>query len=156
MYTTILVGTDGSGPAHEAIKVAGEMAQRFDIGTVHVVTGYRPISSAEMISLSHELPEEFLSTLTADAPGRTVMDEAKCDLESMGLTVQSHSVPYSGADAILDVAERIGADLIVVGSRGHGVGHRLLRGSVSTKVAHHADCSVHIVHVPHDSESESP
>ncbi len=156
MYTTILVGTDGSGPAQAAIDAAGEIARRFDIDTVHIVTGYRPISSAEMISLSHELPEEFLSTLTADAPARNVVDEAKHDLESSGLMVQTHSVADSGADAILDVAERIGADLIVVGSRGYGVGRRLLRGSVSTKVAHHADCSVLIVHVPHDSEVESP
>jgi nucleotide-binding universal stress UspA family protein len=156
MYTTILVGTDGSGPAQQAIIAAAEIARRFEIETIHVVTGYRPISSAEMISLSHELPEEFLSTLSADAPGRTVVDEAKHDLESMGLTVHTHSVPHSGADAILDVAEHIGADLIVVGSHGYGVGRRLLRGSVSTKVAHHADCSVLIVHVPHDAEDESP
>ena len=156
MYTTILVGTDGSGPAHEAIKAAGEIALRFDIGTVHVVTGYRPISSAEMTSLAHELPTELAVALASDAPGRTAVDEAKHKLETMGLTVQSHSVPDSGADAILDVAEHIGADLVVVGSRGHGVGHRLLRGSVSTKVAHHADCSVLIVHGPHDPEHESP
>jgi len=156
MFTTILVGTDGSGPAHEAIKAAGEIARRFDIGTVHVVNGYRPISSAEMISLSREIPAEFVSTLTSDAPSRTAVDEAKRELESIGLTAQSHSVPHSGADAILDVAEHIGADLIVVGSRGYGVGQRLLRGSVSTKVAHHADCSVLIVHARHDPEHESP
>jgi nucleotide-binding universal stress UspA family protein len=156
MYTTILVGTDGSGPALAAIHATGEIARRFDIDTVHVVAGYRPISSAEMASLSHELPTEFHDSLTSDAPGRTVVDEAKHDLELMGLKVHTHSVPHSGADAILDVAERIGADLIVVGSRGHGVGRRLLRGSVSTKVAHHADCSVLIVHVPHDPEDGSP
>ena len=45
-------------------------------------------------------------------------------------------------DAILDVAEGIGADLLVVGSRGHGTLGRLLLGSVSEGVVHHSPCPV--------------
>jgi nucleotide-binding universal stress UspA family protein len=46
------------------------------------------------------------------------------------------------ATAILDVAEREGADLIVMGTRGLGTAERWLIGSVSDKVLHHAHCSV--------------
>lgn len=153
MYTTIVVGTDGSGPAHEAVKAAGEFAQRYDIDTVHVVAGYQPTSSGEMMSLAHDLPDEFVDVMTVDAPGRNIVDEAKRKLEAMHLDVVGHPMPASGADAILEVADAVGADLIVVGSRGHGVGRRLLRGSVSTKIAHHAECDVLIVHIPHEDET---
>jgi nucleotide-binding universal stress UspA family protein len=155
MYTTILVGTDGSAPAHQAVKVAGELARTFGVDAVHVVAGYRPISSTEMTHFANELPEEFLDTLTSDAPGISIVDDASHALRAMHIEPCAHTVAESGADAILEVADQVGADLIVVGSRGHGVGRRLLRGSVSTKVAHHAECSVLIVHVPHDDEHES-
>ncbi len=153
MYTTILVGTDGSGPAHEAVRTAGELARCNDVGTVHVVAGYHPISSGEMLNLAHEVPLEFRDVLTSDTPGVNLVDHATRMLHAMDLQVDGHAVPASGADAILEVAEEIGADVIVVGSRGHGVGRRLLRGSVSTKVAHHAECDVLIVHTPHEDEN---
>lgn len=149
MYSTILVGTDGSAPAASAVEAAGDVARRYGVDTVHVVAGYHPITVSEMAELAHEVPSEFRDTLSADVPGIQVVDEAKRRLKAMQLNVVGHPVPASGADAILDVADQIGADLIVVGSRGHGVGRRMLRGSVSTKVSHHARCDVLIVHVPH-------
>jgi len=51
-------------------------------------------------------------------------------------------------EVILDEAERWGADLIVVGSRGHGTIKRLFLGSVSLAVATNAPCSVEIVRAP--------
>jgi nucleotide-binding universal stress UspA family protein len=50
------------------------------------------------------------------------------------------------ADAIIDAAEEEGADLIVVGNRGMQGAKRFLLGSVPNRVAHHAPCSVLIVH----------
>ena len=49
------------------------------------------------------------------------------------------------ADAILDVAEEINADLIVVGNKGMTGARRFLLGSVPNKVSHHAPSSVIIV-----------
>ena len=149
MYTTILVGTDGSAPAHAAVRAAGELARSYEVEKVHVVSGYHPISTTEMMNLAHEVPEEFRNVLSSDAPGVNLVDEATATLHSMEVDSIGHPIPASGADAILDVAEDVGADLIVVGSHGHGIGHRLLRGSVSTKVAHHAQCDVLIVHTKH-------
>jgi nucleotide-binding universal stress UspA family protein len=152
MYSTILVGSDGSEPAARAVKAAGEIARRYGVDTVHVVAGYHPITVGEMADLAHEVPSEFVDALSADVPGVQVVDGAKRILKAMQLNVVGHPVPASGADAILDVADQLGADLIVVGSRGHGVGRRMLRGSVSTKVSHHAGCDVLIVHIPHDDD----
>jgi nucleotide-binding universal stress UspA family protein len=47
--------------------------------------------------------------------------------------------------AIIEEAERWGADLIVVGSHGYSALERFLLGSVSQSIAHHAKCSVEIV-----------
>jgi nucleotide-binding universal stress UspA family protein len=146
VFTTIVVGTDGSAPAQEAIKVAGEIAHRCDVETVHVVTGYRPIPSVDLVGLAHEIPTELVDVLSSDMPGASIVDEAASALRAMGLEASRHAVPESAVDAILDVADDVGADLIVVGSRGRGAGRRMLRGSVSTKVAQHAPCTVMVVH----------
>ena len=57
-------------------------------------------------------------------------------------TVVVNGIPKS---AILEKAEAFDADLIVVGSQGHGAFSRFLLGSVSQSLATHADCSVLIV-----------
>ena len=49
------------------------------------------------------------------------------------------------ADAILDVAEEQGADLMIVGNKGMTGAKRFLLGSVPNKVSHHAPCSVLII-----------
>jgi nucleotide-binding universal stress UspA family protein len=146
MFTTIVVGTDDSRSAHAAVRVAGELAQQYGTGPVHVVCGYHPISEQELAHRARGLPEEFRSGLWSDQTGLAIGSAAERELNAMGVESDVHAVPTSGAEAILDVAGEVGADLIVVGSRGHGVGHRPLHGSVSTKIVHHAPCSVLIVH----------
>ena len=145
MFTRIVVGTDDSGPARAAVRTAGEIARCAGGQPVHVVCGYHPISEHELAHLAHDLPEEFRTGLTADETGAAIGSVAERSLNAMGVDADVHVVPASAAEAILDVAEQVGADLIVVGSRGHGVGRRLLHGSVSTKVVHHAPCAVLVV-----------
>ena len=58
---------------------------------------------------------------------------------------QSYARKGNPAEAILDVAEEQGADLIVVGSKGMQGSRRFLLGSVPDKISHHAPCSVLIV-----------
>ena len=148
MFDTIVVGTDGSFPARRALATAAELAERFEPSRIHVVSGYRPVGEGELRRLAQEVPAEFRDLLTGDGPGVQIVDEAVATLRTHDLDVVGHPLPESGAEAILDVAEHVGADLIVVGSRGEGAGRRLLHGSVSTKVAHHAECDVLIVHEP--------
>ena len=61
------------------------------------------------------------------------------------VTMVSHERNGDPAEAILEVAESVHADLIVVGARGLGLVGRFIRGSVSTKVAHHSSCDVLVV-----------
>lgn len=74
--------------------------------------------------------------------------------EDKTLKVTSEIIEGSPKRAILDEAERWGADLIVVGSHGYGALNRFLLGSVSQAVALHAKCSVEIVRSPDTKESE--
>jgi nucleotide-binding universal stress UspA family protein len=144
-FTNIVVGTDGSPSAHAAVDTAGEIARQTEDATVHVVSGYHPLAAAELTRLVHDLPDEFAGTVSSDSTGLVVVDEAARRLRSVGIDSVTHAVPTSGAEAILDVAEEVDADLIVVGAHGYGVGQRLLHGSVSTKIVHHAPCSVLVV-----------
>ena len=59
--------------------------------------------------------------------------------------VEVHGVPGEAADAIVDVAAALGADLLVVGNRGMSGKRRFILGSVPNKVSHHAPCDILIV-----------
>jgi nucleotide-binding universal stress UspA family protein len=71
--------------------------------------------------------------------------EAAETVEQAGVSVNTYAREGDPADAILDVAEERGADLIVVGNKGMTGAKRFLLGSVPNKVSHHAPCSVLII-----------
>ena len=61
------------------------------------------------------------------------------------MEVTTHAREGDPADAILDVAEEMKADVIVVGNKGMTGARRFLLGSVPNKISHHAPCGVYIV-----------
>ncbi len=135
MYQTIVAGTDGSETAAVAIRRAAELAKSTG-ATLHVVTGLEP-------RFDDPLP-------VGDDPDRgtaaqRVVRAAAESLADTGLQIETHAKVGDGAAAIVDVAEEVGADLIVVGNRGIATPKRFLLGSVPTKVAQYAPCSVLIV-----------
>jgi nucleotide-binding universal stress UspA family protein len=79
---------------------------------------------------------------------RATVDQALEKLKPIAnemLTISGAAIEGAPGQAIVEEAERWGADLIVMGSRGLGTWNRLLLGSVSSNVVHHAKCSVEIV-----------
>lgn len=144
MASKIVVGTDGSESAQKAVDRAIEFAGQSG-GELHLVIAYKtsaayaggnswfPLKAQE----SHDHAEEAV---------RNAADELLKDAASKagGVKVETHAIHGAASDAITDYAKQIGADLIVVGSRGmHGV-HRVL-GSVPSSIAHNAPCDVMIV-----------
>jgi nucleotide-binding universal stress UspA family protein len=97
-------------------------------------------------------PEYFENLETALRPAaQAILDSALLKLKSITdktLKISSEIIQGSPAQVIVDEAESWGADLIVMGSRGLGVWNRLLLGSVSNAVVHHAKCSVEVVRTP--------
>jgi nucleotide-binding universal stress UspA family protein len=134
VFDTILVGTDGSDGALLAVAHATELARLFG-GTLHVVSvaGPMPRSAVNRAALD-DLTEE----------ARRALNRAAEPARSAGVRVDTHAVVGAPAHMLVELAEQLQADVIVVGNRGM-IGTRRFLGSVPNAVAHHAPCSVLIV-----------
>jgi nucleotide-binding universal stress UspA family protein len=144
MFETIVVGTDGSETAGEALRQATALARRCGDGaTLHVVTAYKPLES--MYLAPDVLPTGLTGLVDPRAEARMVVDEAAAKVRAEGVGVETYVWPGDAASAIIDVATTAKADVIVVGSRGMSGAARFLLGSVPNKVSHHAPCNVLIV-----------
>jgi nucleotide-binding universal stress UspA family protein len=135
MYGSIVVGTDGSETADRAVARAAQLAEQGG-ATLHVVIAYEPAAA-------HVGADAAEFTIRPDFKADAVLSRTS-DLTPSSVEVKTHSPTGDPADALLEVAQREGADVIVLGSRGmHGA--RRLLGSVPNKVSHHASCDVLIV-----------
>lgn len=143
MYHRIVVGTDGSSTADCAVDVAGGLALLMG-AAVHVVSAYRPARAAAVLAGGGGGQPWFGEEERSDA--EAVLEGAAARLSRVDLAVIAISRLGDAADVLLAVAEEIDADLIVVGNRGLTGVRRYLLGGVADRVAHHAPCSVHIVH----------
>ena len=139
----IIVGVDRSAGAEEALRFAFEEAQlrQATLRAVHAWQfGYIGAPSLEgaVPVLGAGLDEHRIAAgAVLDAMVREAIPDAG-DVEIERRVVE-------GAAAAVLVEESRGADLLVVGSRGHGGFAQLLLGSVSQQCAHHAECPVVIV-----------
>jgi nucleotide-binding universal stress UspA family protein len=132
----VIVGYDGSEQAKRALDRAASLGRAgAKVTVVGAVSFGSHGGSRSMGALNEDEKKE-----AAD-----MLDAARAHLATQG--IDAHSIEGEGdaADVIVEAAEQVGADLIVVGTRGRGTGKRALLGSVSTKVAHHAPCDVLIV-----------
>lgn len=136
----ILLATDGSKDAELAAKAAVDLSKRTG-AELHVVHAWRPLPHYAYPSL---VPEGYQPPYEEGA--RKILEAQVGRIEEAGISVaEAHLVTGRPADAILDLGDQIGAGLIVVGSRGLGPVKRLLVGSVSESIVHHAKCPVLVV-----------
>ena len=146
----ILLSVDGSAFSDAAVD---EVANRPWPPQSEV----RVITAAElpvMVGMEPWVPSpdyfEQLQKAIRDA-AQDVIDKALLKLSASTdktLKISTEIIEGSPGQVIVDEAERWKADLIVMGSRGLGAWNRLLLGSVSGAVVHHAKCSVEIVRKP--------
>lgn len=138
MFNKILVGTDGSDSASEAVAHAVELASTTG-GELVVVHAYPPPRSDVGAPLGP----------AAAYPGQEVGGAILREVEKRhGGAGKLRTVLREGeaADAIVDVAEEEKVDVIVVGNKGMTGAKRFVLGSVPNRVSHHAPCAVLIVH----------
>lgn len=145
MYERILVATDGSTRANDAVRRATELATAIGLEELHVVSSCRPYTLDQLERARSELPVEFRDLVDAEIEAEHHLAEARTVIARAGLRAVEHVATGQPADAILRTATDLDADLIVVGARGLSAVARFVRGSVSTKVAHHSTCDVLIV-----------
>jgi nucleotide-binding universal stress UspA family protein len=140
MYSSLLVATDGSETAAEAVRVAMELATIFG-ASLHVVHIYRqPAGSSLAIAPVAIAPEAV--ELGEDATAN--VDSVAALARQKGLSTTTHAGSGDPASQIVAIASDQGVDLIVVGNRGMRGLKRVL-GSVPNAVAHRAPCAVLIV-----------
>ncbi|HEY7793667.1 MAG TPA: universal stress protein [Gaiellaceae bacterium] len=142
----IVVGVDGSESAKAALRFALEEAtlRQARLRAVHTwqfgyigvagIEGFSPVVGADLGDLRRAAEDALDAVLHEVAP---------CGAD---VAVERHVVEGSPATVLIDQSRD--ADLLVVGSRGHGGFAGLLLGSVSQQCAQHAACPVAIVHAP--------
>ncbi len=171
MKQHIFVATDGSDTAMRAVDMAAEMAAKFEVPLTigHVLHHGRPPEELQrMARVEHlietardkskvdfpNVPDTMLNLFAETRPGDEsvrlvtligdeILKGAADAAKRLGApTVRTATSQGDTADAIIDMAEEAGADLIVVGHRGLGRIKRAVLGSVAQKVLNHAECSV--------------
>ena len=144
MFGTIVVGTDGSDTAAKAVAEATELAQQVG-AKVHLVSAYEPVPEGRLREERQQVPDDLQWMVNPREDVSQTLEDAAIAMRDSGVDVETHAREGDPADAILDVAEERGSDLIVVGNKGMTGAKRFLLGSVPNKVSHHAPCSVMII-----------
>src|SRR3954468_16714814 len=137
---SIIVGTDGSPDAEAAVRQAIKIAKRSG-ARLNLVSAYPEVlTHSELISRSAKRQPIDLREVAEGLLAR-----AEAEVEDEGVEVVTHARAGEPAHVLLEVAVEKDADLIVIGARGLMALERFLLGSVSSKLAHHAECSLMIV-----------
>lgn len=171
MISKILLAYDGSDNGRRALDVAAELSSKIkaDLYIVHVLMHGRPakelmhlaevehlvaqaerslpppvaVASGRSYDLLAQSEPDGQSARVISAMGDLLISYAKESSENLGAKVAKTMVRAGDyADEILDAADELGVDLIVVGSRGLGKVRGAILGSVSQKVLHHAEQTV--------------
>jgi nucleotide-binding universal stress UspA family protein len=145
VFSRIVVGTDGSETAAEAVHQAIDLA-RISGASLSIVSAYAPVPHRRVQGEQLEAPADVQHEINPREDVNLVLEAAAAEARKAGVEeVRTHPVQAEPAEAILNVAEEIDADLIVVGNKGMTGARRFLLGSVPNNVSHHAPCSVIIV-----------
>jgi|SRR5271165_239373 len=134
----IVVGVDGSEPSLAALKWAARQA-RLTGAELWAVTSWE-------ISTTSGWAPTFPTDYDPQAIAKEVLDRAILDTLGPSPDIPLHRLVEEGHAAPVLLKTANGADLLVVGSHGHGAFAGMLLGSVSAHVAGHAPCAVVVVH----------
>jgi nucleotide-binding universal stress UspA family protein len=127
MFQRIVAGVANTERSMAALEQAQELAAKLG-ATLEIVTAFDDRGSDAEVAAARRHAEGMVERLAATA----------------NVASRTHALPGDASEAILQVADEVGADLVVVGNKGMQ-GVRRVLGSVPNDVAHKADCSVLIV-----------
>jgi len=145
MFTSIVVGTDGSETAHTAVRRAIDLAAGLG-ARLQIVSAYEPVADQRLRGEQVNVPADLQWMINPHDDVMALLEAARVEARRAGVQqVETFARQGDAADAIVDVAEEQRSDLIVVGNKGMTGAKRFLLGSVPNKVSHHAPCSVLIV-----------
>ncbi|WP_102145248.1 universal stress protein [Mycobacterium hubeiense] len=141
-YQTVVVGTDGSESSLRAVERAGQIAAEWDAKLI-IATGYFP--EAEDKRAADVLKDEAYK-VTGSAPAYEILRVARDRAKSAGAkNIEERPIQDAPVHALVDLADQVNADLLVVGNAGlNAILGRLF--SVPAGVATRAKADVMIVH----------
>ena len=138
MFSTVAVGVDGSRTAGEAVKMAAELARRFDAKLV-LLSAYR---HADGGAAHHGGDSELEWATSSSARQRETLARTEERLRADGVHCSTLIAAGDPAEVLVRLAQECAADVLVVGSKGM---ERRVLGSVPNTVTHKAGCSVFVV-----------
>ena len=140
MFTEIVVGTDGSDTAAQAVTLAADLAERCG-ASLHLVSAYKDPATSVAVAGGGvvALPDTSFAAFDLRSACEELLTQTAQRVAPIPVT--THALPGAPADVLISVAEAVDADLIVVGSKGMKGARRLI-GSVPNNVAHRARCHV--------------
>ena len=142
-YRTVVVGTDGSDSSLRAVDRAGQIAAGSNAKLI-VATAYFPQSEDQRAA---DVLKEEGYKMAGNAPIYAILREATDRAKSAGATeIEERPVVGAPVDALVELAEDVQADLLVVGNVGLSTIAGRLLGSVPANVARRSQVDVLIVH----------
>jgi nucleotide-binding universal stress UspA family protein len=147
MAEAIVVGTDGSESAKRAVGEAVRLASALG-AELHVVSAFEPMRGAHVTGAPEGAARVFQPL--PDSHVEATLNEAAAGVRMSQVEVKTHALQKDPADALLEVADKVGAKMIVVGNKGMHSARRFVLGNVPNKVSHHARCNVLIVATDHE------
>lgn len=141
-YKTIVVPADGSENSKRALQHAVSIAERnkAQLVVVHVANIVSAISNFDQTPISGGYVSEQIAE-DMEETGKEILNDVVKEVPA-DVTVKSVFEVGSPGPAVLAVAKKFNADLIVMGSRGLGPLKGLFMGSVSSYVTSHSTCPV--------------
>ena len=144
-YKKILVGTDGSATAAEAIRHAARLAKSMG-ADLQLISAYSAPDPKQVSRWVQEAGQEFVGLITGTTAAETAIERGQQTAKEEGVAAAARFLEGDPGEVLISAAETDDIDLIIVGNKGMTGAKRFLLGSVPHKVSHHAPCDVLIVH----------
>ena len=135
----VVVGVDGSRESEAALRFAADEA-KLRGALLRIVCAWEPSAAGNLGEAFAPTPDAFVE---AEHHAEDVLRAALEQLQGESLEIEA--VAEEGGPAAVLFEQAAAAELLVVGSRGLGAAKRLMLGSVSHHLAHHASCPIAIV-----------
>jgi len=140
VFNTILVAIDGSEASQRALDKAVDMAKA---GNAKLHAAY-VVETGLFSSLPADNTVEIMYNVLQNE-GTAVLEKARVAAAAKGVSLTGHVKSGHAGSEVISLADKIKADLIIVGSHGKSQTDRLLIGSVSTFVVTHSTVSTLVV-----------
>ena len=139
MLSTVAVGTDGSPTASDAVRMAVDVARRYEAKLV-LLSAFKDSGSAAGTGADSSSEIDWASSGSARV--REILARTEDELRRQGIDCTTRADEGDPAEVLVRLAEESGADLLVIGNKGM---RRRVLGSVPNTVTHQAPCSVFVV-----------